>query len=93
MSKSELITKIMRATGENRLTCDKVVDAFIEELKDAICDCETISLQNFVKIEVNNRPPREGRNPSTGEVVTFPEVKTIKFKVSKSLKDRLNGKE
>lgn len=35
---------------------------------------------------------RQGRNPATGEAITIPAQTAVKFKVSKSLKDALNGK-
>lgn len=93
MSKTELVTNVMKATGETRLVCDKVVDAFIDELKDAICRGEKISLKNLMTIEIGERAAREARNPATGEIQMFPAVKTVKCKISTAIKKALNGKE
>lgn len=93
MSKNELVTNVMRATGETRMVCDKVVDAFIDELKDAVCRGEKVSLKGFMTIDIGERAAREARNPATGAVQMFPAVKTVKCKVSTAIKKALNGKE
>lgn len=93
MSKTELVTNVMRATGETRLVCDKIVDAFIEELKEAICRGEKVSLKGLMTIEIGERAAREARNPATGKIQMFPPVKTVKCKVSATVKNALNGKE
>ena len=48
--------------------------------------------KGFLSVEVAERGARKGRHPQTKEIVTFPPVKTINCKMSKSIKDAVNGK-
>jgi DNA-binding protein HU-beta len=92
MTKSELINNIVAKTNLSKTSCEEVIDVFIDEVKDSLLKGDKVSIKSFANFEVNERPEREGRNPKTGQVVTFPAVKTIKCKFSKAIKDELNGK-
>jgi len=68
--------------------CDYLVDVFTE----ALLDDEKIMWKGFLSAEVAQRGERKGRHPLTNEVVTFPPVKTVNCKFSKSIKDAINEK-
>lgn len=68
--------------------CDYLVDIFTDALKDG----EKIVWKGFLSAEVVERGARKGRHPQTNEVVVFPPVKTINCKMSKYIKDAINGK-
>lgn len=76
----------------SKSSCRAIVDTFIDEIKDCLVVGDKVVLKGFMSFEVKERPAREGRNPQTGKVVTFPAVKTIKCKLSKAIKDAVNGK-
>lgn len=42
------------------------------------------------KLTVKESKARQGRNPSTGEAITIPAKKSVKFSASKTIKDALN---
>ena len=52
---------------------------------------EEISLPGFGKFKAKDVAAREGRNPSTGETMTFAAQRKITFQPGKALKDRLQG--
>lgn len=68
--------------------CDYLVDVFI----DSLLSEEKIVWKGFLSAEVVERRERKGRHPLTNEVVTFPPIKTINCKMSKSIKDAVNDK-
>ena len=76
-----------------RSVCEKVLDAFREEVKSSLAAGEKVMIKDFMSIEIGERSERDARNPSTGEIEHFPAVKTVKVKVSKKIKDALNGRE
>lgn len=92
MTKSEIIGKIADMTGLSKSACESVIDCFAEEVKNCLVDGDKLIIKGFIGFEVSERPEREGRNPKTGEVDTFPAVKTVKCKISKAIKDAVNGK-
>lgn len=92
MSKNELIINISQKTVLPKASCESVVEALAEQIKDALIRGERVDLKGFMSFEITERPERSGRNPKTGEVVTFPPVKSVKCKMSKKIKDAINDK-
>ena len=68
--------------------CDYLVDVF----KEAFLDNEKVMWKGFLTAEVIDRKECKRRHPITNEVVTFPPVKSVVCKVSKSIKNAVNGK-
>lgn len=92
MTKSDIINKIADRTSLSKTVCESVIDIFADEVKNCLVDGDKLIIKGFIGFEVSERPEREGRNPKTGEVGTFPAVKSIKCKISKAIKDAVNGK-
>lgn len=92
MGKNELTTNISNKTGISKTSCEAVIDEFAEEIKKSLIAGDKVMLKGFMSIEITERPEREGRNPQTGKVVTFPAVKSVKCKVSKAIRDAVNEK-
>ena len=92
MTKSDIINKIADRTGLPKTSCELVIDIFTDEIKNCLVAGDKLIIKGFIGFEVSERPEREGRNPKTGEVSTFPAVKSVKCKISRSIKDAVNGK-
>ena len=90
MTKNEIIKNIVKQIDIPRMKCEEIIDTFIDEIKEGLISGERVILSNFVTFEISERPEREGRNPQTGVVTTFPAVKSIKCKPSRALKDAIN---
>ncbi len=48
-----------------------------------------MTVPNFGTFQVTRRPARVGRNPATGEAISIAASKSVRFKVSKNLKEQL----
>lgn len=92
MGRSELMTNISQKIGISKEVCENVIDAFIDEIKDALGKGDKVMIKGFMSFEINERAPRKGRNPKTGEVVTFPATKTVKCKLGKYIKEAVSEK-
>ena len=73
--------------------CAIFFDCLTDVFTDALLDGEKIMLKGFLTAEARERKSRRGRDPNTGEVVEFPPVKSINIKISKQIKNLVNGKE
>lgn len=89
MTKAELVAQIARGGGITQSQADKAVDGFISAVSDALSDGDKITLVGFGTFSVGTRSEREGRNPRTGETITIPESKTVKFKAGKTLAEKV----
>ena len=89
--KSELL-KELKKSYPNFLTQDlnKVVDIIIEEIKEALNRNEGCEFRSFGSFRTNIQKASIRRNPKTGEKVSVPKKRTIKWKMSKDLFKKLN---
>lgn len=92
MTKNDLLNAISEKTQLSKASCEKIIDAMMEEIKNSLLHGEKVTIKGFAVFEVKDRLEREGRNPKTGEVCTFPPVRTAKCRFSKELRDFINGK-
>lgn len=92
MGRNEIVNQLMRRTGSNRDECEQFCDTLVDIVSDALLSGDRVLWKGFLSIEVSERSPRNGRNPKTNEITTFPAVKTVKCRISKFIKDMLNSK-
>ena len=72
---------------------EKVVSVVLNEIKQALKRGDRVELRGFGMFSTNIQKARISRNPKTGEKVNTPEKKTIHFKMSKELFNKLNNNE
>lgn len=89
MNKIELINALASSAEISKVDARKALEAFIDIVGNILSEGEKLSLPGFGSFEVIERKERTGRNPRTGEEMTIPASKMAKFKVGKSLKDRV----
>ncbi len=89
MTKADLVTKIAGDGGITKSQAEKAVDGFVAAVSDALSKGEKVTLVGFGTFSVGSRTAREGRNPRTGEKITIPASKVVKFKPGKSLSDKV----
>jgi DNA-binding protein HU-beta len=90
MTKAELVEGIAAKAGVSKAAAEKVLKAFMEEVKGGIKKGERVTLVGFGTFFAAERPARMGRNPRTGEEIKIPACTVPKFKAGKALKDDLN---
>ena len=72
---------------------NKFTDIILDEIKRALKRGDRVELRGFGVFFTNLQKARISRNPKTGEKVNTPEKKTIHFKMSKDLFNKLNNNE
>lgn len=90
MKKAELITTVAEQCGVAKTVTEKVLDSFVETVKDELAQSGKVFMMGFGTFEVIERPARSGRNPKTGETIELAPSKSPKFKASKALKKAVN---
>jgi len=90
--KSELL-KILNKSYPNFLKKDleKFVNIILKEIKSALRNGERVELRNFGVFYSNIQKKSLRRNPKSGEKVVVPEKKTIQWKMSKEMFNKLNN--
>jgi len=91
MTKSELIELI--AAKQSHLPAKDVelaVKQMLEIMSDALAQGQRIEIRGFGSFSLHFRPPRQGRNPKTGETVALAGKYVPHFKPGKDLRERVN---
>ena len=91
MTKSELIEII--AAKQKHLPAKDVelaLKQILEVMSDALAQGERIEIRGFGSFSLHFRPPRQGRNPKTGEAVALTGKHVPHFKAGKDLRERVN---
>ena len=91
MNKHELIDAVAAGTGESKASTGETIDAIIATVTAAVTRGEMVQLVGFGSFSTGARAERSGRIPSTGETITIPAAKTVKFTAGKAFKDVVNA--
>ncbi|GKT08402.1 HU family DNA-binding protein [Desulforhabdus sp. TSK] len=89
MTKAELVSKVAGDGGITKVQAEKAVDAMVGAIAEALTNGDKVTLVGFGTFSVGERTAREGRNPRTGEKISIPASKVVKFKPGKSLSDKV----
>ena len=89
MNKTELIAIAAENAGMTKKDSERVINAAIDAITQALVKGEKVQLSGFGTFETKEREARVGRNPHTKEAVEIPATRVPAFKASKSLKDSI----
>ena len=92
--KSKLINQLYKSYPNFlKKDLEKFTNIITEEIKQTLKRGERVELRGFGVFYTNIQKARISRNPKTGEKVNTPEKKTIHFKMSKEMFNKLNDNE
>ncbi|MBO4540770.1 MAG: HU family DNA-binding protein [Bacilli bacterium] len=90
MNKAELVVAVSEKAEVSKRDAEKVVNALFEEIEKALLAGEEVKISGFGIFEKKERKAREGSNPATHEKITIAASRSVSFKPSKALKEKLN---
>ncbi len=92
-TKRELVLKIARDTDLTQEQVHTVIQKALDNMADTLIEGRAIEFRDFGVFEPVVRKSRIGRNPKKPETpVVIPDRKSIKFRVGRKLKSRLETK-
>jgi DNA-binding protein HU-beta len=83
--KLDIINQVVERTGISRTKAETAVDSVFEAMKSALKKDDRIELRGFGVFTIKPRKTGIGRNPRTGEEVSIPPGKAVRFKPGKDL--------
>lgn len=89
MNSKMFVKEVARQTGFTQKDVQAVVDAGLDVIKNTVTS-EEVSFVGFGKFVSTEKSERVMRNPRTGEQVTVPAKKSVRFKPAKLFKDFVN---
>jgi DNA-binding protein HU-beta len=85
MTKAEIINKIAKETGVDKIVALNIVEAFMENIKDSLVREENVFLRGFGSFMIKKRAEKTARNIKKNVVMILPERNIAVFKPAKSL--------
>ncbi len=84
LTKTALVDRLSEKAGTAKKDTKALLDALIEVAHEEIVDAGELSIPGIGKLVLRDQKARTARNPATGEAITIPAKKVVKFRVSKA---------
>lgn len=85
LTKAELAELLFEHVGLNKREAKDMVEAFFDEISDALVRGEAVKLSGFGNFQLRDKVSRPGRNPKTGAQVNIPARRVVTFHASQKL--------
>ena len=90
VTKKELIDRIAERESCKRTVGKRIVQSFLDSIVEELGNGNRLEFRDFGVFESKIRAPRQAQNPKTMDKVQVPSKRTVKFKVGRVMKLRLD---
>lgn len=90
ITKHDIVQYVAKQTNLSERKTAKVIQAFLDEMAYIIVEHDRLEFRNFGVFEVVEHKGKTIHHPVTGEPIVVPDYRTVHFKASKTIKDKLN---
>ena len=91
VTKADIVERIYERVGFSKKEATEIVESIFEVVKRRLEQGEKVKVSGFGNFVVNQKRPRKGRNPQTGEEIVITGRRVLTFKASQVLKKTMNG--
>lgn len=92
MTKAELVNTISNKLGTEKNETQKVVEAFMQEIRTSMYNGDNVYLRGFGSFIIKTRAAKTGRNISKNVAIEIPAHNIPAFKPSKSFVEKVKTK-
>ncbi len=89
ITKKDLIDRIADRTNLKRVLVKKTVQEFLDQVIQELGKGNRLEFRDFGVFEIKERAARIAQNPKTLQRVEVPPKRTVKFKVGRLMRDKL----
>ncbi|WP_158769694.1 MULTISPECIES: integration host factor subunit alpha [unclassified Paraglaciecola] len=93
LTKAEMAEHLFEKLGMNKRDAKDLVEAFFEEVREALESGEQVKLSGFGNFDLRLKSERPGRNPKTGEDIPIKARRVVTFRPGQKLKSRVENTE
>lgn len=90
MTKADMVELVYERIGVSKREAARIVETMFDILKETLESGENVKISGFGSFNIQNKKPRRGRNPQTGEEITISARRVLSFKASNVLREQLN---
>ena len=89
ITKKELVNRIADQTGQTKVVVKDILQKFLDEIIDELSQGNRLEFREFGVFEVRERAARRAQNPRTLEKVEVPAKRVVKFKVGRTMREKV----
>ena len=90
ITKKDMVDRIAQIHQTRLVITKKIVQAFLDEIVNELAKGNRLEFRDFGVFETKTRAAREAQNPKTLEKVHVPAKCSVKFKMGRLMKQKLN---
>ena len=91
LTKADIVEAVARQNGYTINRSFELIEILLEIIKSSLESGQDVLISGFDKFCVKEKEERLGRNPATGESMMLAPRKTITFRCSRKLRDKINA--
>jgi integration host factor subunit beta len=91
ITKKELADRIVADTQITQIKAKAIINSLLDEIITELAKGNRLEFRDFGVFETKTRAARTAQNPKTLEQVHVPAKRTVKFKMGRLMKQKLNG--
>jgi len=91
ITKKDFINRIAQSNNTMSTKVKPIIQDFLNEIIAELAKGNRIEFRDFGVFETKIRQARRAQNPKTLEPVNVPAKRTVKFKMGRIMKQKLNG--
>jgi len=91
ITKKNLVDRIAENTNAKQVVVKPVIHSFLDEVVSELAKGNRLEFRDFGVFEIVTRAARVAQNPKTLERVQVPAKRTVKFKMGRLMKQKLNS--
>lgn len=88
LSNNEIISALAASTDVSKDQIKTILSSLVDIITTGLLDQQLVRISGLGQFSLEETSARSGRNPSTGAALNIPASRRVKFKVSKTLKDK-----
>jgi integration host factor subunit alpha len=90
-SKQQFLFPELDCVFLSRRRATEIVNCLFEKIKESLSRGEDVRISGFGKFQSKFRWARKGRNPRTGEMIILRSRRTVNFRCSPKLREKINS--
>jgi len=91
LTKADMAECLYEEVGLNKRESKEMVEAFFEEISQALAHNEQVKLSGFGNFDMRDKKERPGRNPKTGEEIPISARRVVTFRPGQKLKAKVEA--
>lgn len=89
MNRADVANGVAEIMGITKVQSNELVKKVFAVVREGLENGENVQIADFGVFKIRESAERNGRNPKTGEAITIPAKKTVKFSATRELKENL----